>query len=64
MPEETAEVRRDQAIAMPSAMAGAILTARSVADHDLSDRILAATRRMLSDAYSGEPPSLFFCHLI
>ncbi len=53
MPANTPEDRRDQAIALLSAMAGTILIARSVADSGLSDRILAATRRMLSEIYRG-----------
>jgi len=39
---------RDQAILMTSAMVGAIILSRAVGDPDLSDEILAATRRQLA----------------
>ena len=45
-----APARREEAIAMWSAMVGAVILSRSVGDAELADEVLAATRHRLSAA--------------
>lgn len=52
MPAKTASVRRSQALALFSALAGTILVARSVSDLAFSDRVLEASRLVLSEVFS------------
>ncbi|HEX2093718.1 MAG TPA: TetR family transcriptional regulator [Longimicrobiaceae bacterium] len=54
------ESLEDEAIALVSGMVGAVLLARAVDDPELSDRILAASRRFYLDAFApeaGEEPA-------
>lgn len=48
-PGETAEARRDAALALTAGMVGAVALSRAVDDPSLSDRILLATRRFYTD---------------
>jgi TetR/AcrR family transcriptional repressor of nem operon len=49
-PGETAEARRDAALAAVASMVGAIVVARIVEDQALSDRVLAVVRKRLMNA--------------
>lgn len=53
-PGETAEARRDAALALTSAMVGAVALSRAVDDPALSDRILLAVRRFYMDALATD----------
>jgi TetR/AcrR family transcriptional repressor of nem operon len=57
VPGDTAEARRDAALALASGMAGAVALARAVEDPALSDRLLLAARRFYTDVLAGSAPS-------
>lgn len=56
-PGETAEARRDAALALTAGMVGAVALARAVDDPAFSDRILLATRRFYTDTLAANAPS-------
>jgi TetR/AcrR family transcriptional repressor of nem operon len=57
VPGETAEDRRDAALALAAGMAGAVALSRAVDDRGLSDRMLLAARRLYTDALAGDTPA-------
>jgi TetR/AcrR family transcriptional regulator, transcriptional repressor for nem operon len=54
LPEEEGSDRTDRALALMSGLAGAVMLARAVDDPALSDRILQASRDVLTAALTGE----------
>ncbi len=53
MPGDSDAVRKDAAISLFTAMAGAVLVARASSDPELSDRILSSARQSLIERFTG-----------